>query len=761
MIIIFPGDVLVSSTSVTELLPLSGAMDSKDVDDEGLLWHYDVVLCGTGLVQSLVAAALSRAGKSILHLDGSDYYGELDAVWSLPYLLQLGAETSGLPPVVDSADAAGLPLVPGIDESTPDEDEQVWHLRPNAASEGLRIHTISSRTNVEDYPLEIGSEVSTPFGTGSVQKLVVAKQPADNGNAHDGAIRYASVVIGLGNDHAPCASTTTLHVGIPLTEDLPTDLPSLRPSILSSHKVVPLAAIQAQTILENRSRSFALDITPALLYCAGPGVQALLESQVSEYLEFKSLNALWWYDASAGKPKLQAVPCSKSDVFGSDLLSPLEKRRLMKFLQLALDFAVLKQEESAAEDAVVGDDTPASAASSVHSLNERRLNQGRSLIRPQNKAVNATELQTLQDCIARNMSFEAYLKSEAKLSDNLTSIVQYALSLILSEQQPIDSDASVSGSTRLSVGMAALCRHMASLGQFGVTAFLYPLYGSGELPQAFCRSAAVYGATYLLRRRSHAVVVKGDKVVGVVIDRSSDGEDSVEVTTKRVGCDHIVVPKQSIVRNLTVDDPPKRRVFRRMSILRGKCLGDTPGAQQQQLVVFPPFSVDPHHPYAIHALLLDDHVKVAPSVPCGCSVVHLTTVAHDAAISESLLTRALDALHKVTLGDSANPSKCQEIFHASFSYQLDWDCTEDAASLALPSGWHAVARSHAGVAHEEAYEQARAIFQRICPNEAFLHVAPKVAEKAVKRQVDDDEAEVLQKAMEMIQSSSTSNNPIE
>ena len=26
------------------------------------------------------------------------------------------------------------------------------------------------------------------------------------------------------------------------------------------------------------------------------------------------------------------------------------------------------------------------------------------------------------------------------------------------------------------------------------------MYGSGELSQAFCRSAAVYGATYLLRR---------------------------------------------------------------------------------------------------------------------------------------------------------------------------------------------------------------------------------------------------------------------
>uniref|UniRef100_A0A0A9XNB9 Rab GDP dissociation inhibitor alpha n=1 Tax=Lygus hesperus TaxID=30085 RepID=A0A0A9XNB9_LYGHE len=33
---------------------------------------------------------------------------------------------------------------------------------------------------------------------------------------------------------------------------------------------------------------------------------------------------------------------------------------------------------------------------------------------------------------------------------------------------------------------------------YGVSPFLYPLYGSGELPQAFSRLCAVYGGTYML-----------------------------------------------------------------------------------------------------------------------------------------------------------------------------------------------------------------------------------------------------------------------
>ncbi|KAK5662895.1 hypothetical protein OQA88_6306 [Cercophora sp. LCS_1] len=45
------------------------------------LW--DVVICGTGLQQSLLALSLSRSGKNILHIDPNEYYGGPDAALSL------------------------------------------------------------------------------------------------------------------------------------------------------------------------------------------------------------------------------------------------------------------------------------------------------------------------------------------------------------------------------------------------------------------------------------------------------------------------------------------------------------------------------------------------------------------------------------------------------------------------------------------------------------------------------------------------------
>lgn len=45
-------------------------MSSEDHDEDGLrLAGYDLILLGTGLTMSIVSAAASRVGKTVLHLD--------------------------------------------------------------------------------------------------------------------------------------------------------------------------------------------------------------------------------------------------------------------------------------------------------------------------------------------------------------------------------------------------------------------------------------------------------------------------------------------------------------------------------------------------------------------------------------------------------------------------------------------------------------------------------------------------------------------
>jgi RAB protein geranylgeranyltransferase component A len=48
-------------------------------------------------------------------------------------------------------------------------------------------------------------------------------------------------------------------------------------------------------------------------------------------------------------------------------------------------------------------------------------------------------------------------------------------------------------------GTIKVKRYLDSLGRYGNSPFLYPLYGNGEMTQCFCRLCAVFGGLYFLR----------------------------------------------------------------------------------------------------------------------------------------------------------------------------------------------------------------------------------------------------------------------
>jgi Rab GDP dissociation inhibitor len=62
--------------------------------------------------------------------------------------------------------------------------------------------------------------------------------------------------------------------------------------------------------------------------------------------------------------------------------------------------------------------------------------------------------------------------------------------------------------------------YTSSMARWGKSPYIYPLYGLGELPQAFARLSAIYGGTYMLDKKVDEIVLdKAGKFVGV---RSGD-----------------------------------------------------------------------------------------------------------------------------------------------------------------------------------------------------------------------------------------------
>jgi Rab GDP dissociation inhibitor len=65
--------------------------------------------------------------------------------------------------------------------------------------------------------------------------------------------------------------------------------------------------------------------------------------------------------------------------------------------------------------------------------------------------------------------------------------------------------------------------YVESLGKYGDSPFLYPIYGLGGLPESFSRLCAIHGGTYMLNTKVDEILLSADgKVTGI----KSGGEEA-------------------------------------------------------------------------------------------------------------------------------------------------------------------------------------------------------------------------------------------
>jgi len=503
---------------------------------------------------------------------------------------------------------------------------------------------------------------------------------------------------------------------------------------------------------------------------------------VSDYLEFKALETL----RMVGEDGLMTVPCSRGEVFKTKGLSALEKRKLMRLIQLAFDYG---EGEGAATGGASASNTSAEGSPSseanpdttqttahVQSTNERRVQpQGMSLLRPQNKPINTSISNTSQ-------TFQSYLENKPhKLSPRLSRIIRYALALSTDENITVAE------------GLRSMYRHVKGLGRFeqaiGGTAFLCPLYGSGEIGQAFCRNCAVYGGIYLLRRCPRAItidrteygcVAKDVLIAGYQPDKDDvfggdPGDVSIE---KRIPCKvAVVIPGDSLPSASTSS---VTRLVRRISILRtaesnGSCLGTS-----SQLIVIPPRSGTIQNTNVIHVLVQDSSLMVCPP---GYFLVHFTTTATCCSSSDRS-TRTVDtnsdledaiaslqnAADSLFLSSPTEEDTPMELYHRTYSVAIGGvsDGTTPKNGSPLPSNVHVIPRLKQSVTSvDEAFETANVLFRTIVSNDdrndlEFLKMSQKVRDKfaALRRDYnvsecndpneDDMEQSALDSALEMM-----------
>ncbi|XP_023339361.1 rab proteins geranylgeranyltransferase component A-like [Eurytemora carolleeae] len=394
--------------------------------------QFQLVVVGTGLVESIVAAAAARMGHTVLHIDTAGYYGGDFASFTLEGLdvwIKSSDESQENSKQSDSS--------PGQSEQSPDQSEP----SPDQSEQSPDQSEPSPET--PDLP-ELGKGEEY-LNLGSFKTVENLRQT------------WFVETSSLGNEK-PTNPDLNLNPSDPETSESLSPKAETSESSLKANPSKESKVWSKETLLKE-SRRFNIDLTPRLLYARGSMVELLISSNIARYTEFKSVTrVLTQIDG-----RLEHVPSSRADVFSTKHISVVEKRILMKFLSLCIS--------EKDEDIMKG-------------MEEK--------------------------------PFREFLKHE-KLTDNLIHFVLYSIAMVKPDTNTVQ-------------GIQQTRKFLSSLGRFGSTPFLWSMYGSGELPQAFCRLCAVYGGVYYLGRALDNIIIKDGKCIGVVAGG------------KRILCDYLVLP---------------------------------------------------------------------------------------------------------------------------------------------------------------------------------------------------------------------------
>ncbi|KAG0365103.1 hypothetical protein BGZ54_006868 [Gamsiella multidivaricata] len=362
---------------------------------------FDAILLGTGFTQTIVAAALARAGKTVLHLDENDYYGGESGAFGFRDLLTWAdkvASTSS-----------------GNSSNEGDKDRIDFDKLVARAYNHVEVQLYKESQKSNDATVDLASVLAS-HKDASVEDRITAVEEH---------ITASYPVKALTKEAKEAIHTLATWASAPESS-----------ATAANFKAVSVSQIHSLEEFIKATRKYNFDLSPKLLYSRGPLTNLLISSGIGKYLEFKLLERTAVYEALTDK--VEMMPTSKEDVFVSKALSLKEKRLLMKFLQFAVDYENQKE--------------------------------------------------VWRDY--KNAPFTQFVQSAYGLTDKVLTAVVYAIGF----------DGNDNATT--AEGLKSVKVYLQSLGRYGNSAYLCPLYGVGsELAQAFCRVSAVYGGIYMLQHK--------------------------------------------------------------------------------------------------------------------------------------------------------------------------------------------------------------------------------------------------------------------
>lgn len=215
-----------------------------------------------------------------------------------------------------------------------------------------------------------------------------------------------------------------------------------------------------------QNRDWNIDLIPKYIISGGKLVKILLKTRVSKYLEWKSIDGTYVFQTkekgffTKGGYKIEKVPATDTEALKSDLMGLFEKRRCKKFFTFVQGFEP----------------------------GNPKTHEGVNVQKSTKEMLDKFELEP-----------------------NTIDFIGHAVALYTDEQFMQMPAIRVIDKIKL---------YMDSMGRYGDSPFIYPIYGLGGIPEGFSRISAVNGGTFMLNTDINEILFDGGKVVGV----KSNGE---------------------------------------------------------------------------------------------------------------------------------------------------------------------------------------------------------------------------------------------
>ncbi|OHE99757.1 rab protein geranylgeranyltransferase component A [Colletotrichum orchidophilum] len=364
-------------------------------------------------------------------------------------------------------------------------------------------------------------------------------------------------------------------------------------------------------------RAYSLALAPQIIHTRSELVKQLVSSRAFRQVEFLAVGSFFIYTppaASGGpedeKPSIVPIPSTREAVFSTTAIPARAKRSLMKFLKFVFDY----------------DSDENRAAWAPHA--DKPLSE--------------------------------FLSSDFKLDAALQT---YVVTLTLS----------LDGKVTTKDGLAAIHRHISSMGAFGPGfAAVYPKWGGlSEIAQVGCRACAVGGAVYMLGT--------GVKATRQLDDAQGDGArfevdltSNVTVKSRTLirGAEEVASDSQRVSRLIAIVNSPLSPLFE--AVVEGS---PTPAVA---VIAFPANSIlDVASSFPIYVFA---HSSETGECPTGQSVLYLVTP--KTSTSTEALEKALASLLSALGNGDDQP---QAIYKVTYEQAGAASSVSADASDVLPS----------------------------------------------------------------------------